>query len=179
MFLATKASFWTGGKNWAIWNRFSKKSLNSKQNKDGSWPATPAPMIKLKDQDAQIYNSAMALLCLTVYYRYIPSHNAKIGKISKSLPIEEKKFNGLDYVNIKKCDSVKFPTSTFPLKKNVGEYSKFKKTILNYRIPSPLSVKTESVLNHFRYKLSKDNKHNLFDVNFEMAQCPWKKMKCF
>ena len=72
-YLATQVCFHAGGDVWRPWKRFSQQSLDDLKKVDGTWPAIPAPLIQMNKEDALIYNSNLANLCLTVYYRFLPS----------------------------------------------------------------------------------------------------------
>lgn len=78
----TQACFQAGGSSWTKWNRGFQKELLKYQNEDGSW-SEDAP--GLADHvtsrgaagDAVIYRTALAVLCLEVYYRYLPATETK------------------------------------------------------------------------------------------------------
>ena len=73
MFLASKSTFWKGGKVWGGWRRFCNDNLSERQKEDGRFPEDSSGPFKMPKEDLEIYNTSMALLSLTVYYRYLPT----------------------------------------------------------------------------------------------------------
>jgi hypothetical protein len=63
--------FQKGGDHWKTWNEHLKVSLPEAQKKggaeDGSWDPTGAG-----SDDDRVMSTALAVLCLEVYYRYLP-----------------------------------------------------------------------------------------------------------
>jgi len=70
----TQAFFMHEGKEWEDYNKLFQPRLLDAQNEDGSW---------LRDggarKDAQIMNTAWAVLMLEVYYRYLPTTDKVSG----------------------------------------------------------------------------------------------------
>ncbi len=66
------ALFRIGGRQWEVWNEGLKESLLPAQNRDGSFdPISPYARDYAYDRgDDKAYSTAMAVLCLEVYYRY-------------------------------------------------------------------------------------------------------------
>ncbi len=77
----TQACFQRGGSHWTRWNNAFQMSVIGAQGPDGSWPATggQANAGGLTwyggggNKDARVYRTALAVLMLEVYYRYLPS----------------------------------------------------------------------------------------------------------
>jgi hypothetical protein len=71
-YYATFALFQMGGERWARWNEKLKLALLRSQRRDahaaGSWD----PLDPWGADGGRIYSTAMAVLCLEVYYRYAP-----------------------------------------------------------------------------------------------------------
>jgi hypothetical protein len=67
------AMFQMGGDHWRTWNRAMRDMLVERQRKglpgiDGSWD----PMGGLLEDTGRVGSTAMAAMCLEVYYRYLP-----------------------------------------------------------------------------------------------------------
>ena len=84
---------------------------------------------------------------------------------NRYLPVKE---NGIK-------DPVLSPLSTFSVDVDTVSYSNIRRMLNNGTKPPIDSVRTEEMLNYFRYKTSGENQHDIFDINFEMAACPWEK----
>ncbi len=77
----TQACFQHGGSPWHKWNREFMPNLLEHQDADGSWPSTgstqQAGALSYTGTggsiDAQVYRTALAILMMEVYYRYLPS----------------------------------------------------------------------------------------------------------
>jgi hypothetical protein len=81
-YYATLCQFQIGGQHWKTWNTNMKKVLLANQRKggpvdgsendvDGSWDWEPCYFGK---RCGRVYTTAMAALCLEVYYRYLPMY---------------------------------------------------------------------------------------------------------
>jgi hypothetical protein len=75
----TQACLLYGGASWDKWNRMFQDQIALSQNPDGSWPpsrskeaAKHGPIQDLS-LDGAIYRTALCVLMLEVYYRYLPS----------------------------------------------------------------------------------------------------------
>lgn len=70
-YYATLAMFQVGGDHWKVWNDAMKKVLLEGQVKggkeDGSWDPERAAC-----RGGRVMSTALAILCLEVYYRYLP-----------------------------------------------------------------------------------------------------------
>ncbi len=66
----TLAMFYAGGDTWSRWNRLVRNAIIDLQRKDqccrGSWD----PDARWGSQGGRVYSTALATLCLEVYYRY-------------------------------------------------------------------------------------------------------------
>ena len=72
----TQAMFNKGGRYWESWRPKMQKELFAAQNKDGSWKkegpnGKPLSNRAGSELDSRIYRSALCLLMLEVYYRYV------------------------------------------------------------------------------------------------------------
>jgi len=76
----TQAFYMHGGKEWTNYNKQFAPRLLDAQNADGSW--TQPGAARHGGKDAQIMNTAWAILMLEVYYRYLPT-TAKVEGLEK------------------------------------------------------------------------------------------------
>ncbi|HOX08742.1 MAG TPA: mucoidy inhibitor MuiA family protein [Planctomycetota bacterium] len=86
LYLGTMAMFQLGGEHWSKWNRAVRDMLVEHQARsgddDGSWPAVDACSAGggLPHAGAsRVYATAMADMCLQVYYRYLPMYGGGSG----------------------------------------------------------------------------------------------------
>ena len=70
VYYSTQAMFQLGGTYWERWRPESQGILLERQKEDGSWPAPPDETHE--HQAGPTYTTAMAVLSLTVDYRYLP-----------------------------------------------------------------------------------------------------------
>lgn len=77
----TQACFQRGGSQWTRWNNAFQMNLIGSQSPDGSWPPTGKQgggggldyHGGGGSKDARVYRTALAVLMLEVYYRYLPA----------------------------------------------------------------------------------------------------------
>jgi hypothetical protein len=71
-YYATLALYQTQGESWQRWNAALQTTLLQSQETasglEGSWPATSV----WGGYGGRVYSTALACLCLEVYYRYLP-----------------------------------------------------------------------------------------------------------
>jgi hypothetical protein len=69
-YYSSQAMYQLGGRYWKDWQPVSERLLVEKQAGDGSWPAPPGATHE--EQAGPIYATAMAILSLSVEFRYLP-----------------------------------------------------------------------------------------------------------
>ncbi|OGF44699.1 MAG: hypothetical protein A2452_09205 [Candidatus Firestonebacteria bacterium RIFOXYC2_FULL_39_67] len=69
MYYTNLALFQMGGANWETWNKLFREYIVTKQNTDGSFQFLGRDY---EDKCGFNYTTAMGVLCLEVYYRYLP-----------------------------------------------------------------------------------------------------------
>jgi hypothetical protein len=81
LYLGTMAMFQMGGEHWQKWNSVVRDMLVNRQERsgegDGSWPPIDVCGSRggLPGSGAsRVYSTAMASMCLEVYYRYLPMY---------------------------------------------------------------------------------------------------------
>jgi hypothetical protein len=70
VYYSTQAMYQLGGHYWEAWRPLSEGILLKEQKPDGSWP--PLPYETHEHQAGAAYTTAMAILSLTVDYKYLP-----------------------------------------------------------------------------------------------------------
>lgn len=67
-----------GGEEWIAWNEVLREQLIRTQSKEGHESGSWYFKDKHGDQGGRLYNTAMAVLTLEVYYRYLPIYGANV-----------------------------------------------------------------------------------------------------
>ncbi|MCC6741124.1 MAG: hypothetical protein IT452_18940 [Planctomycetia bacterium] len=82
VYYATLVMFYNGGEQWTAWNRALKKELLPMQvrsgHEDGSWPTKGLDT----GYGGRAYGTAMAVLNLEIYYRYLPSYKVEVDLLA-------------------------------------------------------------------------------------------------
>jgi hypothetical protein len=65
LYHGTMAIYRMGGKDWESWNKALVRTLLATQDPSGCWPID-----RWTKDGGRVYSTAMAALCLEVYYRY-------------------------------------------------------------------------------------------------------------
>ncbi len=73
-YYATLALYNVGGEPWARWNRALKSELIAAQSSDGQHSGSWSPETVWGGYGGRVYSTAMAAMCLEVYYRYLPTY---------------------------------------------------------------------------------------------------------
>jgi hypothetical protein len=68
----TQACFQYGGMHWSTWRRIFQREVLTSQDADGSWTGHD-PWNSHMEPDGPIYSTALCILMLEVYYRYLPT----------------------------------------------------------------------------------------------------------
>jgi hypothetical protein len=71
-YYATIALFQIGGPNWDAWNSQLQRRLLGTQEQSGDLAGSWSPNTVWGSYGGRVYSTAMAALCLEVYYRYLP-----------------------------------------------------------------------------------------------------------
>jgi hypothetical protein len=94
-YYGTLALFQHQGPAWEEWNGAMRKALLSSQEKEGTRNGSWAPRGPWGEQGGRLIETAMAAMCLEVYYRYLPlyAYSAKkaISSDSKTDGVSPKK----------------------------------------------------------------------------------------
>ncbi len=79
-YYATMALYHSGGQAWDQWNVAMQKTLLPMQIQSGIDQGSWAPDGLWAGYGGRVYSTAMATLCLEVYYRYLPIFEANVSK---------------------------------------------------------------------------------------------------
>ena len=78
-YYATLALHQLGGPAWDQWNAAMRKALLDGQRKDGPFAGSWDPKTRWGNFGGRVYSTALAALCLEVYYRYLPLYDLDLG----------------------------------------------------------------------------------------------------
>jgi hypothetical protein len=68
-----------GGHQWESWNEALKKRLLPRQRSQGAYAGSWDPSCVWGGHGGRVYSTAMAALCLEVYYRYLPMFKQQVA----------------------------------------------------------------------------------------------------
>ena len=85
-YYGTLAMFQHGGEAWGHWNGSLRDLLVSEQLKTGPNAGSWEPRDRWGGAGGRIYSTAMATMCLEVYYRYLPLYQAVPTQLAPGLP---------------------------------------------------------------------------------------------
>ncbi len=71
-YYGTLTMFQHGGESWEMWNLGMRESLVQMQTRSGTYAGTWEPKDPWGGIGGRVYSTAMATLCLEVYYRFLP-----------------------------------------------------------------------------------------------------------
>ena len=88
----------------------------------------------------------------------------------------EKEYNTEDYDNIAENGFKKVtddPLSTFSIDVDAASYSNVRRFLQNNHLPPAGAVRTEEMINYFKYQYPQPTDKDPFSINTEMSDCPW------
>ncbi|MEP6711340.1 MAG: von Willebrand factor type A domain-containing protein [Ferruginibacter sp.] len=114
---------------------------------------------------------------------YVTSANAdKSTGFYKSSPSPlsqyEQDFNTEEYSNIAENGFHKVsddPLSTFSIDVDAASYSNVRRYLNNNQLPPAGAVRTEEMINYFKYQYPQPTGKDPFSINTEISDCPWNK----
>ena len=71
-YYGTIAMFQAGGEAWQRWNQALRQTLVTMQRRDQPWEGSWDPVCIWGGYGGRVYATALAILCLETYYRYLP-----------------------------------------------------------------------------------------------------------
>ncbi|MDQ6843096.1 MAG: von Willebrand factor type A domain-containing protein, partial [Bacteroidota bacterium] len=87
-------------------------------------------------------------------------------------------FNTEEYSNIVENGFHKVsddPLSTFSIDVDAASYSNVRRYLNNNQLPPAGAVRTEEMINYFKYEYPQPTGKDLFSINTEVSDCPWNK----
>ena len=87
-----------------------------------------------------------------------------------------KNYNTEDYDNIAENGFKKVtddPLSTFSIDVDAASYSNVRRFLQNNQLPPAGAVRTEEMVNYFKYQYPQPTGDDPFSINTEMSDCPW------
>jgi len=88
----------------------------------------------------------------------------------------EKEYNTEDYDNITENRFKKVaddPLSTFSIDVDAASYSNVRRFLQNNQLPPAGAVRTEEMINYFKYQYPQPVGEDPFSINTELSDCPW------
>lgn len=88
----------------------------------------------------------------------------------------ETRHNTEDYDNIAENGFKKVtdnPLSTFSIDVDAASYSNVRRFLQNNQLPPAGAVRTEEMINYFKYQYPQPAGNDPFSINTEMSDCPW------
>jgi len=85
-------------------------------------------------------------------------------------------YNTEDYDNITENGFKKVtdnPLSTFSIDVDAASYSNVRRFLNNNRLPPAGAVRTEEMINYFKYQYPQPKGNDPFSINTELSDCPW------
>jgi Ca-activated chloride channel family protein len=65
------------------------------------------------------------------------------------------------------------PLSTFSIDVDAASYSNVRRFLQNNQLPPAGAVRTEEMINYFRYQYPQPTRNDPFSINTELSDCPW------
>jgi hypothetical protein len=81
-YYATLVMFYGGGDAWRKWNSAMKREMLSLQSREGHTEGSFDPIGPDLGHGGRCYTTAMGIMCLEVYYRYLPSYKAEVDLLA-------------------------------------------------------------------------------------------------
>lgn len=85
-------------------------------------------------------------------------------------------YNTEDYDNITENGFKKVaddPLSTFSIDVDAASYSNVRRFLNNHQLPPAGAVRTEEMINYFKYQYPQPTGDDPFSINTELSDCPW------
>ena len=90
--------------------------------------------------------------------------------------VYEDNYNTEDYDNITENGFKKVtdnPLSTFSIDVDAASYSNVRRFLNNNQLPPAGAVRTEEMINYFKYQYPQPTGNDPFSINTELSDCPW------
>jgi Ca-activated chloride channel family protein len=90
--------------------------------------------------------------------------------------LQNENFNTEDYANISENGFHKVtddPLSTFSIDVDAASYSNVRRFLISGQLPPAGAVRTEELINYFKYNYPQPTDKHPFSITTEMSACPW------
>ncbi|MBS1496005.1 MAG: von Willebrand factor type A domain-containing protein [Bacteroidetes bacterium] len=112
-----------------------------------------------------------------LYASVTMTDKSSVGYSGSPAPYEQE-FNTEEYSNIAENGFHKVkddPLSTFSIDVDAASYSNVRRYLNNNQLPPTGAVRTEEMINYFKYNYPQPTGKDPFSINTEMSDCPWNK----
>jgi Ca-activated chloride channel family protein len=106
----------------------------------------------------------------------IPVRSKVSSPFSSSLALPSEAYQNESYAPIREIEFVtasETPLSTFSIDVDTASYSNVRRFLEEERTPPADAIRTEELLNYFRYNYPQPSGENAFSVNLEINRAPW------
>jgi len=103
------------------------------------------------------------------------NNKSPLGSIPSN---NDKEYNTEEYGNLSENGFHKVtddPLSTFSIDVDAASYSNVRRYLNNNQLPPAGAVRTEEMINYFRYQYPQPPGKDPFSINTEISDCPWNK----
>jgi hypothetical protein len=85
-YYGTLAMFHAGGPAWERWNERMQRAILPGQRSGGDLDGSWDPDAVWGGHGGRVYSTALSVLCLEVYYRYLPMHQGRVRRVASVVP---------------------------------------------------------------------------------------------
>ena len=106
----------------------------------------------------------------------IPVRSKVSSPFSSSLALPSEAYQNESYAPIREIEFVtasETPLSTFSIDVDTASYSNVRRFLEEERTPPADAIRTEELINYFRYNYPQPSGENAFSVNLEINRAPW------
>jgi len=86
-YYGTLAMFHAGGPTWERWNQRMQRAILPGQRSGGDLDGSWDPDSVWGGHGGRVYSTALSVLCLEVFYRYLPMHQGRVARVAVVAPL--------------------------------------------------------------------------------------------
>lgn len=86
-YYGTLAMFHAGGPAWGRWNERMQRAILPGQRSGGDLDGSWDPDAVWGGHGGRVYSTALSVLCLEVFYRYLPMHQGRVARVAAVVPL--------------------------------------------------------------------------------------------
>jgi Ca-activated chloride channel family protein len=147
-------------------------------------PGEPAKLIALRSGEPQRLALPEASEALPVPMAVPPppaaapamSSNSEVAHLRRAVATPPGEFNTEAYASVRENEFVRAednPLSTFSIDVDTASYSNVRRFLNNEARPPAGAIRTEELINYFRYDYPQPTGEDPFSVNLEVSRAPW------